>query len=92
MACPLGETDRRYLGARYLSIMPFTSCVSFVSDAGKRYSCPSWLMAALGIGFGNVLLTDLFDVLFVRIYSDVQVNQILCAVVSSDSIRIVHRL
>lgn len=41
-------------------------------------------MAALGIGFGNVLLTDLFDVLFARIYSDVQVNQILCTVVSSD--------
>lgn len=50
--------------------MPFTSCVSFVSDAGKRHSCPSWLMAALGIGFGNVLLTDPFDVLFARIYSD----------------------
>lgn len=64
--------------------MPFTSCVSFVLDAGKRRSCPSWLMAALRIGFRNVLLTDPFDVLFARIYSDVRANQILFAVASSD--------
>lgn len=46
--------------------MPFTSCVSFVLYAGKRRSCPLRLIAALGIGFRNVPLTDPFDVLFVR--------------------------
>lgn len=69
--------------------MPFTSCVSFVSDAGKRRSCPSWLMAALGISFGNVLLTDPFDVLFARIYSNAQASQIHGCI--SRSIRITYR-
>lgn len=46
--------------------MPFTSCVSFALYASKRRPCPLRLIAALGIGFGNVPLTDLFDVLFAR--------------------------
>lgn len=88
------ETGGRYLGARRLSIMPFTSCVSFVSGAGKRRSCPSWLMAALGISFGNVLLTDPFDVLFARIHFDAQASQTppIRGRIPGRSIRIVYRL
>jgi hypothetical protein len=59
------------LYARRLSIMPFTSCVSFALNADKRHPCPLWLTVALEIGFGCVLLTDPFDVLFAHpIYSD----------------------
>jgi len=41
-------------------------------------------MAALGIGFGNVLLTDPFDVLFALIFSDAQASQIRSRLRSSD--------
>ena len=49
-------------------------------------------MTALGIGFGNVLLTDPFDVLFAQIYSDARVNQILVRGYIFKLTRIVYRL